>query len=467
MDAIAELQNKEIQLKQDILKYNEERRDKDWSTEEHETFKRMTDELATIRETETRVRQQAERDDALQLVMAQAEKDHAVTRSEVAESRYHKSGKLTETTKAHAVHGWFCYRFGAKAPPQAEKALAEACGITGIDFRAKQDLEFRAQPYSVHHGHGMYSSTADGTLPSRFFDSPEHKEQRLNNNTGAGVGGELIPEGFVYELSKAMLAFGGLRRVCRIYSTPDGADYPWPVVDDTSNVGRIIAEQTDYGTAVEFTTSAVVLKAWKYTSDPIICSAELEQDSAFNLLPIIAELQGERIGRAQAAHFATGDDTGKPQGIAPGSTLGVTAGANSTVTVAEIDALMASLDPAWRTRETSFVFNAATEGHIMGLSRGSDDAQPLWQPSVQAGVPDRLRGKPYTVVQEMPDIAANQRPIVYGAMDQYIIRDAGGSRMYVMEEKYRELDSRGYVTFLRSDGRVLQPEALKHVLMPA
>ena len=50
-------------------------------------------------------------------------------------------------------------------------------------------------------------------------------------------------------------------------------------------------------------------------------------------------------------------------------------------------------------------------------------------------------------------------------MTQYIIRDAGASKFFRLEELYRGTDQTGFIMFSRHDGRGLQTNAIKKMTM--
>ena len=79
------------------------------------------------------------------------------------------------------------------------------------------------------------------------------------------AGGYTIPQGFQAELIVALKAFGGLRTVARELNTPAGNDIPWPTMDDTGNVGELLAINTAAADGpVAF--GPKTLKAYKYSS---------------------------------------------------------------------------------------------------------------------------------------------------------------------------------------------------------
>jgi HK97 family phage major capsid protein len=294
-------------------------------------------------------------------------------------------------------------------------------------------------------------------------------QQRANLTVGvAGDGGETVPEGFVQELETTMEAFGGLRRVCRILSTESGNDLPWPTMNDTSNSGALLAENTTFGTSVEPTFAQIVFNAYKISSTPMIASRELLTDSAFVLPSIIGAALGERIGRGLAGYLATGTGSSQPQGITVGASAGVTAASATVIDVDELIDLQASLDEAYEgSPNVGWAMNKAVLTNIRQLKSdtGTGYDQYLWQPGLQAGTPALLLGRPVAVVEEMPAQTTGLVPIVYGDMSKFVCRDAGPMAMFVMSELFRQTDCTGFVAFSRHDSKVIQSAAIKKLTM--
>lgn len=288
----------------------------------------------------------------------------------------------------------------------------------------------------------------------------------------ATEGGELVPEGFIAELERALLAFGGVRQVARVLRTASGNDLPWPTVDDTSNSGALIAEATE-DAVLDVATSEVVFQAFKYTSKIVKVSAELLSDSAINLAAELGSILGERIARAVEAHLTTGTGSSQPKGIVTCSGEGVEAAATTAFTAEEIMDLYHSVDVAYRRSGRLFFMMHDNVVLAVRKMRERTDTTPdggnfLWQPGLQAGQPDRLLGVPIVVNNSMASsIAASAKVMVFGDGAKYIIRDVAEIRMRRLQERYAEYDQEAFIGYSRHDGDSIQTAALKHMIMAA
>jgi len=289
----------------------------------------------------------------------------------------------------------------------------------------------------------------------------EHRDMSLT----VGAGGYTVPEGFVNSLEQALLTFGGVRQVADVMRTDSGNDLPWPTMNDSSNKGAILAEATTFSTSVDPTFASVIFKAFKYSSKPIIVSNELLQDSAFDLSAMIGTWLGTRIGRIQNDHFTTGTGTTLPNGVVVASVEGVEAASKTAITDTEVISLEHSVDPAYRPN-AMWMFHDTILAAIRVL-KDVTSGQYLWQPGMQAGVPDRLLGYRYVINQSMtPTQAQSAKIILFGDFSKYKIRDVAGVRLVRLPELFAQTDQVGFVAFLRSDGQLLDAgtNPIKHLV---
>jgi len=295
---------------------------------------------------------------------------------------------------------------------------------------------------------------------SREIEIPIAKDYRMvkrefrDMSLTAGSGGYTVPEGFVYSLEQALLQYGGVRQVADVMRTDGYGDLPWPTMNDTTNKGAILAEATTFGASVDPTFGSVIFKSFKYSSKPIVLSNEILSDSAFDLAAMIGSWLGARIGRIQNDHFTTGTGTVLPMGVVVASTQGVEAASKTAITDGEIISLEHSVDPAYRPNSI-WMFHDTILAAIRQL-KDVTSGQYLWQPGMQAGVPDRLLGYRYVVNQSMTGTQAQSAKVVlFGDFSKYKIRDVAGVRLVRLDELFAQTDQVGFVAFLRSDGNLL------------
>jgi HK97 family phage major capsid protein len=288
------------------------------------------------------------------------------------------------------------------------------------------------------------------------------REARAQSKGTDSEGGYLVPDDFVNMLVSHRAAYGGIEQFAMMFNTASGADIPVPTNDDTSNSGAIVAENAA-DSEQDTVFGEIKMLAYKYSSKIIRVSFELLQDNEFNLEAYLAEIMGERLGRAQATHFAAGTGSSQPQGL-NAATSGKTAAATGAVTYDELLDLKHSLDPVYRASARWFM-NDAT---LLAVKKLADsDGRKLWQPDVAAALPATLDGSPYTIDQGLPAMAASAKPIVFGDASGYAIRRVSGVRMKRLVELYAANDQVGFVALERCDGRLINTSKLKAMTMAA
>lgn len=342
----------------------------------------------------------------------------------------------TEEDRAVALQAWLM----SGAGKDLEKRHVQACTKVGV------------RPHSLNYDFSL-----------RRDVSKMRSEFRDQSAVSGPAGQYTIATGFVANLEMALLAFGGMRQVAETMRTTSGNNMPWPTTNDTSNEGAILAENTAVSEQ-DITFGQVVFYAHKYSSKLIQVPVELLEDSAFDLASEIGRMLGERLGRITNRHFTVGTGAGQPEGIVPGSTLGVTAASATAITADELLGLVHSVDPSYRTA-AGFMLHDGILLHLRKLKDGN--GQYLWASAMQAGAPDRLCGYPLTVNQHMQaTVSTGTKTIVFGQLSKYKIRDVAGVRLVRLNERYADADQVGFLAFSRHDGHLLDAGVapVKHML---
>lgn len=294
-------------------------------------------------------------------------------------------------------------------------------------------------------------------------EQAEIRQQAAGNDT---AGGFTVPTEFFDELVESMKAYGPMLNpgVTRQITTSTGATLEWPTMDDTSNKGARLGENTQDSTS-ELTFGQKKLDAYKYTSGIFQVSEELLQDSALDVEQIVRDAMAERIGRIVNEELTTADGSDKPQGIIPAADVGPTAAATDSLDPDEIFDLVHSVDPAYRGMgNVAFMFSDDVLKAIRKLKDG--DGNYIWQaPDIRTGEPGSLLGFPYAINQDMDGLAADNKPLVFGAMNRYVVRRVREFAIRRLVERYADFYQVGFVGFGRFDGELLDSRAVKTLQM--
>lgn len=383
--------------------------------------------------------------DKISAHIARIEKQEALG---VSERKTEPAAPVTRATesrvvRANFVEGLRSWLLGGSDQERtpAMQAAAQACGFN-LDQR-QIHMRMPATP--------LRGTTRD--------DITDWEQRAALGTTSGAVGQYTVPDEAMRALEVALLAFGGMRQVSTVIRTDSGAALPFPTVNDTSNAGVILSENTQ-AAELEFTFGQLVLDSYKYSSKYILCSVELLQDSAVNVAQFIGQALGERIGRITNTHFTTGSGTGQPKGIETAATLGVTVAHGQTASLLYEDLVDAehSVDPAYR-RNARWMFADSTLKAIKKLKllqySGDTTGAPLWLPGLAAGQPDTILGYPYTINQDCATLATSSKSVFFGDFSKYIIRDVRDVTLLRLDERFADYHQVAFIAFSRHDGDLL------------
>lgn len=177
---------------------------------------------------------------------------------------------------------------------------------------------------------------------------------------------------------------------------------------------------------------------------------ELLYDDAYNLEGYITTQFGKALANAEEDAFLNGDGSGKPTGLFTSAT------AFDSVDDPDSDSLISlvyALKRPYR-KNASFIMNDATIATIRKLK--DNNGAYIWQPSYQAGEPDRVLG--YAVYTSA---YAPTTGIAFGDYSYYNIGDRGTRSFAELRELFAGNGMIGYVAKERVDGKLLLPEAVQ------
>ena len=315
------------------------------------------------------------------------------------------------------------------------------------------------------------NNPANAEKPKSGRASDEYKEdfgrhlrgkKPLHNVLSESVdadGGYLVPEEFENQIVRGIDETNIIRSIAKVITTAH--DRKIPVA-----VGHSVATWTEENAAFTESNPSFGQKqidAFKLT-DLIRVSTELLQDSAFNVEDYIIREFSYAFGVAEEQAFCVGTGTNQPTGIFTenGGEVGFTTSSATVITIDDVISLIYSLKAPYR-KNAVFLMNDATVGLIRKLKDGN--GAYLWQPSVQAGQPDKILGFDVYTTPFAPAIAGGALLIAFGDFQNYWIGDRGGKTVQRLNELYATNGQVGYVATERVDGKVILPEAIKLLKM--
>lgn len=218
------------------------------------------------------------------------------------------------------------------------------------------------------------------------------------------------------------------------------------------------ASWIEEGGALSFgdaTFDQVILDAYKLHV-AIKVTEELLYDNAFGLENYIIKQFGKALGNAEEDAFLNGDGNGKPTGLFHATKGGVIAATTATqekIAADELIDLVYALKRPYR-KNASFILNDKTLSQIRTLK--DNNGAYIWQPSYQAGEPDRLLGYAMHTSAYAPTDA-----VAFGDYSYYNIGDRGTRSFAELKELFAGNGMIGYVAKERVDGKLILPEAVQ------
>ncbi len=359
--------------------------------------------------------------------------------------------------------------------PMAEEDMERYEDLNRQLALAQKDVEIRARQKAYETPQVMRrvaTAEKDDTI-NRAFEhylrtgqiNQDMTELRAQSEGVGSEGGFLVPTEFRQKLVERLLAYGGLAEHAEPINTSSGGPLEFPTLDDTASEGEIIAENAQFTGGEDLVFGSKVLGAYKYTSSgagsaPLRVSVELLQDAAFDVAALVARKMGERIARAQSAHWVNGSGVGEPEGI-----MGSNITADETVDVADVidyDDLLdleTLLDPAYEAN-AKWVMSKATWAVVRAIV--DVDGRPLIQANAQSGigggVEKTLLGYPVVIDQEALDFGAATGPSSNIALgdwrEAYVIRRVSNMTIVVNPYTRANFGQVEYVAWERADGLV-------------
>lgn len=284
-----------------------------------------------------------------------------------------------------------------------------------------------------------------------MLDAFRSNFKRVSNILQEGVdadGGYLVPEEYDHRLIDILTEENIMRGLSTTITTSG---------EHKINIAatKPAASWIEEGGALTFgdaTFSQILLDAHKLHV-AIKVTEELLYDNAFGLENYIITQFGKALANAEEDAFLNGDGEGKPLGLFAATGGGTVAGTVSALKADDLINLVYALKRPYR-KNASFIINDKTLAVIRKLKDGN--GAYMWQPSYQAGEPDRVLGYAVHTSAYAPDDA-----IAFGDYKYYNIGDRGTRSFSELRELFAGNGMIGYVAKERVDGKLILPEAVQ------
>ncbi|MDN7419527.1 phage major capsid protein [Burkholderia dolosa] len=361
----------------------------------------------------------------------------------------------------------------AGLPTSDAMAKVEKVGAELEALQAAVD-EANIKLAAVQMGAGGGKTVRDAEYTEAFKAHVKRGDIQAALNKGADEqGGYVTPIEWDRTITDKLVLISPMRQLCRVQTVSKAGFSKLFNMGGTASgwVGETDPRpQTGTGTFKPLTFASGEIYANPAATQQILDDAEIDLESW-----LATEVQTE-FARQEGKAFLAGDGTNKPNGlltyIAGGANAAVhpfgaievvNSGAAADITADGIIDLIYDLPSAF-TGNARFTMNRNTQRQVRKLKDGQGNY--LWQPSFVAGQPATLAGYPVTEVPDMPDVAANSTPILFGDFQQtYLIIDRIGVR--VLRDPYTAKPYVLFYTTKRVGGGLLNPEPMRAMKVAA
>jgi HK97 family phage major capsid protein len=270
------------------------------------------------------------------------------------------------------------------------------------------------------------------------------------------AGGYLTTTEMDTMIIKTITEMSAVRQVARVKSTskktieiPKRTGIPVATYEGEAAQGPV--DQSVYGNEQ--------LTAYRLTVT-VPFTMDLLNDSSFSLENEINADVAEAFAFGEGNKFVLGTGSKQPEGFLVNADIisdTATSETSATITGDDLLLLTGELKVGYNAM---YAFNRKTLAFLRTL-KGSD-GHYLWQASLAPNVPNTIAGEPYIQFQDMPDIAASSKSIIYGDfLRGYTITDRTGM-VIIRDDVTQKRNAIIELTFHKwNTGQVVLSEAFK------
>ena len=291
----------------------------------------------------------------------------------------------------------------------------------------------------------------------------EYKSINTEINTD---GGYWIKPSYSNRIIKNIEETSPIRAVATIERVPAGTTelMVYRELDEAETCGWVTERATRTATETP-ETGLVRIPLHQIYAEPKLTTKAIKNPS-FNFERWTRSKVTNKIARTENTAFINGTGVGQPEGILNNATIvanTLTSAASGVVDFDDLIDVQTNLKDMY-AKNGVWGFNRLSLRQLRKLVDGN--GQYIWQPAGRDGVPATLLGDRYVIMQDIPQIAAGAKSIVYGDWKEgYTIVDGAG--MSILRDPY---STHSFITLYfekETGGMVVQPEALQLLTVKA
>jgi HK97 family phage major capsid protein len=329
-----------------------------------------------------------------------------------------------------------------KADQDREARALEA--MKGLENQARPVADARKNDSDVE----AIRSLARGEIRSYDFEK---------RDVSTGSTGSPVPTSFYNQVIDLARLVGPMLETSTILNTASGENLQIPSLSSYST-GTVTTEGNTIGESDPVFNNFVTLSAYKYSFLTQV-SRELIEDAGVDILGFLAQQTGNAMGFAINNALTVGTGTVEPNGIVNRAGSAVT-GTSLNPTADNIIDLVYSLDGAARRLPgVGFQMNGSSIANVRKLKDGA--GQYLFTPSLSSEARDLLLGHPIYENPAMASAASAVKPVIFGHLPSYYVRQVGGLRLDRSDDFAFSSDLVTFRATFRVDGNLIQTSHVK------
>lgn len=269
-------------------------------------------------------------------------------------------------------------------------------------------------------------------------------------------GGYMVPVQRATDITRKLVEYSPVRELASVVRISSGDQFDVPVEGVTSFAASWVGER---GTRSETTAGNLKMEkipVHEMYAQPFVTQKMLD-DAEYNVEGWLMEALTKAFAVKEGAAFVAGDGVSQPEGVLSASAITATnSGDANLITADGLVSLFYAL-PEFYVRNATWLMKRSTVAAVRKL-KDSYGAY-VWQPGLAVGQPGTILDRPYREATDMPAIAANAYPIVFGDFQAgYKIVDRVDMRQ--LRDPYSNKPFVSYYTTRRVGGQVILAEAL-------
>ncbi len=282
------------------------------------------------------------------------------------------------------------------------------------------------------------------------------KTEKRANNLDVGNNGAIVPQTIANKIIEKV------KEICPIYSLSEIYNVKGDLV--IPYYGENASEDITCAYATEFTD--LTSTAGKFTSINLSSylagaltkiSKSLINKSDFDLTNFVINKMSAAIAEFIEKELLNGTGTNSCQGILTGVTNIVETSSSGKITADDLIDLQESVIDNYQ-KNAVFIMNRSTRKAIRKLKDG--DGNYLLNRDITSAWGYSLLGKPVYASDNMPEIGASKKAIIYGDMTGLSVKLTKDVEIQVLQELYAAQHVLGVVGWVEIDGKVTDQQKL-------